>query len=176
MGGLSTFGTFTMARLGIFVSQQALNVTGNNITNINTDGYSRQQIDQTSMYYGSADRYISKYELRANGGALATGVNQLRDQYLDIRYRNETTKVGQMETKLSGLDQIAEVFDEVAKGEQGEGVLEARFNDLIQHLENLSQPQNVGTDTADALVRQAAEAMAVQFNDYAKKLETLTDT
>ena len=176
MGGLSTFGTFTMARLGIFVSQQALNVTGNNITNINTDGYSRQQIDQTSMYYGSADRYISKYELRANGGALATGVNQLRDQYLDIRYRNETTKVGQMETKLSGLDQIAEVFDEVAKGEQGEGVLEARFNDLIQHLENLSQPQNVGTDTADALVRQAAEAMAVQFNDYAKKLETLTET
>lgn len=175
MSSLSTFGTFTMARLGIYVSQQALNVTGNNISNINTEGYSRQQLDQKSMYYGAADRFITKYSVRENGGVLATGVNQLRDQYLDIRYRNEMTKVGEMETKIKGLDQIAEVFDEVAKGEDGEGVLEARFNDLIQQLENLSQPQNVGLDGADALVREAAEAITVQFNDYAKKLQTLDE-
>ena len=175
MSSLSTFGTFTMARLGIYVSQQALNVTGNNISNINTDGYSRQELDQKAMYYGAGDRFITKYSVRENGGVLATGVNQLRDQYLDIRYRNEMTKVGEMETKINGLDQVAEVFDEVAKGEDGEGVLEARFNDLIQQLENLSQPQNVGQDGADALVREAAEAITVQFNDYAKKLATLDE-
>ncbi|MBR0311189.1 MAG: hypothetical protein IJQ98_02225 [Oscillospiraceae bacterium] len=175
MSSLSTFGTFTMARLGIYVSQQALNVTGNNISNINTDGYSRQELDQRAMYYGAGDRFITKYSVRENGGVLATGVNQLRDQYLDIRYRNEMTKVGEMETKINGLDQVAEVFDEVAKGEDGEGVLEARFNDLIQQLENLSQPQNVGQDGADALVREAAEAITVQFNDYAKKLATLDE-
>ena len=176
MGNLSTFGMFTMARLGIYVSQHALNVTGNNISNINTEGYTREQLDQSSMYYGAADRYQSRFDIRENGGVLATGVSQLRDQYLDIRYRNEMTKVGQMETKLSGLDQLAEVFDEVAKGEDGEGVLEARFNDFIQQLENISQPQNVGMDSADSLVRQAAEAISIQFNDYAKKLETLTQT
>lgn len=175
MSSLSTFGTFTMARLGIYVSQQALNVTGNNISNINTDGYSRQELDQKAMYYGAGDRFITKYSVRENGGVLATGVNQLRDQYLDIRYRNEMTKVGEMETKINGLNQVAEVFDEVAKGEDGEGVLEARFNDLLQQLENLSQPQNVGQDGMDALVREAAEAITVQFNDYAKKLETLDE-
>ena len=176
MSTYSTFGTFTLARMGIYVSQQALNVTGNNIANINTEGYTRQELDQSSMNFGAADRYITKYSIRQNGGVLANGVNQLRDQYLDIRYRNESTRVGEMEAKLSGLEQLSDIFDEVAKGEDGEGVLEARFNDFIQQLENLSQPQNVGTDTADALVRQAAEAMAVQFNDYAKKLETLTET
>ena len=175
MSSLSTFGTFTMARLGIYVSQQALNVTGNNISNINTEGYTREQLDQKAMYYGAADRFITKYSVRENGGVLATGVNQLRDQYLDIRYRNEMTKVGEMETKINGLGQVAEVFDEVAKGEDGEGVLEARFNDLLQQLENLSQPQNVGQDGMDALVREAAEAITVQFNDYAKKLETLDE-
>ena len=175
MSSLSTFGTFTMARLGIYVSQQALNVTGNNISNINTDGYSRQELDQKAMYYGAGDRFITKYSVRENGGVLATGVNQLRDQYLDIRYRNEMTKVGEMETKINGLNQVAEVFDEVAKGEDGEGILEARFNDLLQQLENLSQPQNVGQDGMDALVREAAEAIMVQFNDYAKKLETLDE-
>lgn len=175
MSNLSTFGTFTMARLGIYVSQQALNITGNNIANINTDGYTRESLEQISMHYGGGDRYISELAIRENGGVLATDVNQLRDQYLDIRYRNETTKVGEMEARLKGLNQLGEVFDEVAEGEEGEGVLEARFNDFVQQLENLSQPQNVGTDGADALVREAAEAITVQFNDYARKLATIEE-
>ena len=173
MGNLSTFGTFTMARLGIYVSQQALNVTGNNIANINTDGYTREALDQRAMNYGAADRYISELEVRESGGVLSVGVNQLRDQYLDIRYRNEMTKVGAMDTRLKGLEDLAKVFDEVAKGEDGEGVLEARFNDLIQQFENLSQPGNIGTDTADSLVRKAAEAITRQFNDYAERLNTI---
>ena len=173
MGNLSTFGTFTMARLGIYVSQQALNVTGNNIANINTDGYTREALDQRAMNYGAADRYISELEVRESGGVLSVGVNQLRDQYLDIRYRNEMTKVGAMDTRLKGLEDLAKVFDEVAKGEDGEGVLEARFNDLIQQFENLSQPGNIGTDTADSLVRKAAEAITRQFNDYAERLTTI---
>lgn len=176
MSTYSTFGTFTLARMGIYVSQQALNVTGNNIANINTEGYTRQELDQSSMNFGAADRYITKYSIRQNGGVLANGVNQLRDQYLDIRYRNESTRVGEMEAKLSGLEQLSDIFDEVAKGEDGEGVLEARFNDFIQQLENLSQPGNIGSDSADSLVRGAAEQIATQFNEYARKLETLTET
>ncbi len=175
MGNLSTFGTFTMARLGIYASQYALNVTGNNISNINTDGYSRQSLDQTSMNYGAADRYQSKYDVRANGGVLATGVNQLRDQYLDIRYRNEMTKVGEMDAKLDGLNQLADIFDEVNKGEDQAGVLEARFNELIQVIETQHQDQNTNQDDIDKIVRSAAEALAIQFNDYAKQLETLTE-
>ena len=128
------------------------------------------------MNFGAADRYITKYSIRQNGGVLANGVNQLRDQYLDIRYRNESTRVGEMEAKLSGLEQLSDIFDEVAKGEDGEGVLEARFNDFIQQLENLSQPGNIGSDSADSLVRGAAEQIATQFNEYARKLETLTET
>ena len=39
MGVIGTFGSFTAARMGIYASQASLNVTGNNIANINTDGY-----------------------------------------------------------------------------------------------------------------------------------------
>ena len=176
MSTYSTFGTFTLARMGIDVSQQALNVTGNNIANINTNGYTREQLDQSAMNFGAADRYITNYSIRQNGGVLANGVSQLRDQYLDIRYRNESTKVGEMEAKLNGLEQLADIFDEVAKGEDGEGVLEARFNDFIQQLDNLSQPGNIGSDSADGLVRRAAEQITRQFNEYAVKLDTLRET
>ena len=173
MGNTSTFGTFTMARLGIYVSQHALNVTGNNITNINTRGYTRQALDQTSMYFGGADRYHSRFDIRANGGVLAKGVYQLRDQYLDIRYRNEVTREGEATQKLSGLQQLSDIFDEVAKGEDGDGVLEARLNDLIQQLENMSKPEYSNKDDIDSIVRSAAEALVTQFHDYANQLETL---
>jgi flagellar hook-associated protein FlgK len=175
MGNTSTFGTFTMARLGIFVAQHALNVTGNNISNINTEGYTREKLDQSSMYFGGADRYQSKYDIRENGGVLANGVDQIRDQYLDIRYRNEMTKVGAADAKLDGLKQLDAILDEVAKGEDGEGVLEARFNDFLQQLQELSKDQNAGNDDIDALVRSSAEALAVQFNTYAGRLETLKE-
>lgn len=175
MGNISTFGTFTMARLGIYVAQQALNVTGNNITNINTGGYTRQVLNQTSMYFGSADRYQSRFDNRENGGVLAQGVYQLRDRYLDIRYRNEVTRVGEATQKLTGLQQLSDIFDEVAKGNDGDGVLEARLNDLIQQLENLSKPENSNKDDMDSIVRSAAEALVTQFHDYAKQLETLKE-
>ena len=173
MGNTSTFGTFTMARLGIFVAQHALNVTGNNITNINTTGYARRQLDQTSMYYGGADRYQSRFDIRANGGVLAQGVYQLRDQYLDIRYRNEMTRVGESTQKLNVLQQLSDIFDEVAKGDDGDGVLEARFNDFIQQIENLSKPEHSNKDDMDSIVRSAAEALVAQFHDYANQLKTL---
>ena len=38
MSSVSTFGAFTMAKLGIYASQKAMQVTGNNITNVNTVG------------------------------------------------------------------------------------------------------------------------------------------
>ena len=175
MGNTSTFGTFTMARLGIYVAQHALNVTGNNMTNINTRGYTRQVLDQTSMYYGSADRYQSRYDIRENGGVMAQGVYQLRDRYLDIRYRNEMTRVGESTAKLSALQQLSDIFDEVAKGEDGDGVLEARFNDFIQQIENLSKPEHSNKDDMDSIVRSAAEALVTQFHDYAKQLATLKE-
>lgn len=162
-----------MARLGIYVAQHALNVSGNNISNINTKGYTRENLNQSSMYFGGADRYQSKYDLRENGGVLAKGIDQSRDQYLDIRYRNEMTRVGESEAKVDGLHQLDVILDEVAKGEDGEGVLEARFNDLIQQLQELSKDTSAGKDDIDALVRSSAEALAVQFNSYSKQLENL---
>ena len=173
MGSLSTFGTFTMARLGIYVSQHALNVTGNNISNINTKGYTRQNLDQTSMYFGTGDLYQSTMDIRSNGGVLATAVDQSRDKYLDIRYRNEMTRVGSMDTALGSYKCLSDIFDEVAAGEDGEGVLEARFNDFIQQMELLGRDESAGRDDIDFIVRDAAEALVLQFNDYANQLKNL---
>lgn len=53
----STFGSFNTVRLGIYAAQKGLDVTGNNITNINTAGYTRQRLDQVSLITSASDRY-----------------------------------------------------------------------------------------------------------------------
>ena len=64
MSTVSTFSGFTMARLGIMASSKAMEVTGNNISNINTVGYTRQSLDQRALYIGGADVYASQFDGR----------------------------------------------------------------------------------------------------------------
>lgn len=64
----STFGSLTTVKLGIYAAQKGLDVTGNNITNINTNGYTRQRLDQVSLISGGSDRYHSQYNVRVGQG------------------------------------------------------------------------------------------------------------
>ena len=106
----STFGSFNTVRLGIYAAQKGLDVTGNNITNINTAGYTRQRLDQVSLITSASDRYYSPYKTRVGQGVLTTGVSQLRDPGLDIAYRNASADVGAADAKLAGLeDRIREM-------------------------------------------------------------------
>jgi flagellar hook-associated protein 1 FlgK len=77
----TTFGTFNIATSGLFASQRSLDVTSHNISNANTEGYSRQASLQraTMPTYGDPT------------GVVGTGVEtydiiRLRNSYLDQKY------------------------------------------------------------------------------------------
>ena len=111
MAVIGTFGSFTAARLGIYASQSSLNVTGNNIANINTKGYTRQRLDLVSLHSAGNSRYANGYNLDIGYGVLGDSVSQLRDPYLDIRYRDEQSSVGAFEARLKGLQQLSSILD-----------------------------------------------------------------
>lgn len=174
MAVIGTFGSFTAARLGIYASQASLNLTGNNIANINTKGYTRQRLDLVSLHSDGNIRYANSYNLDIGYGVLAEGTSQLRDPFMDIRYRNEQSSVGAYEARLDGLKQLSNILDEVGDGEEDFGVIEYQFNDLIQQLQILSR--NANDDTCDTNVRSSAESLVQLFNDYANALVTAKDT
>lgn len=174
MAVIGTFGSFTAARLGIYASQAALNLTGNNIANINTKGYTRQRLDLVSLHSDGNIRYANSYNLDIGYGVLAEGTSQLRDPFMDIRYRNEQSSVGAYEARLDGLQQLSNILDEVGDGDGDFGIIEYQFNDLIQQLQILSR--NANDDTCDTNVRSSAESLVQLFNDYANALVTSKDT
>ncbi|MCM1149696.1 MAG: hypothetical protein NC319_06380 [Butyricicoccus sp.] len=173
MGTVGTFDGFTTARLGIYAAYKGLSLTGNNIANINTAGYTRQVLDQVSLKTGANDTYRSQYDNHIGNGTLVTGINQIRDPYLDIRYRNTSADVGYYDETLNGLQQLASILDEVGLGEgdsKGDGMLYAQLQDLADSLRAISADPCKDNDT---LARTSADALVGLFNKYAEKLENL---
>ena len=173
MAVIGTFGSYTAARLGIYASQASLNVTGNNIANINTRGYTRQRMDLVSLYSNGSIRYANSFNVNIGYGVLTDGVSQLRDPFLDIRYRDENANVGAYETRLECLQYLSHILDEVGDGNGDFGVLEGQFNDFLQQLQNLNI--RVGSVEYDTTVRGSAEIITQLFNSYAEKLEKTQD-
>ena len=172
----STFGCFSTARLGIYAAQKGLDVTGNNITNINTPGYTRQRLDQVSLVTTASDKYFSQYNTRVGQGVLTTGVSQIRDPGLDLLYRGAQAHVGSYGQMLSGLDDIASILDEVGKGdgEQDDGVILNQMNDLR---DLISQAITSGMDGGyDRLIYSSAKALCRLFNKAANDLTELKGT
>lgn len=174
MAVIGTFGSFTAARLGIYASQASLNVTGNNISNINTKGYTRQRMDLVSLHSAGSARYANSYNLDIGYGVIADSVSQLRDPFLDIRYRDEQSKLGEAETRLDGLNQLAHILDEVGKGDGEFGIVEAQFNDFLAQLEVLHR--NAGDGTNDTIVRSSAESLVRLLNNYATAMDSAKET
>lgn len=172
--GIGTFGSFTQARLAIYASQTGLTVTGNNISNVNTRGYTRQRLDQKSLYNAGADRYYSTTGVKVGQGVLCYGLSQLRDPYLDIQYRTKSADVGAMDALLEGLNRIAGVLDEVGKGgeiPEGEqfGIIAAQFQKVYDALNNLTS--QTGHNEFDVQVKSACQTLTNFLRKYSHGLE-----
>ncbi len=160
----SSFAGFTTAQLALRASQYGLDVTGQNISNINTSGYTRQVVDQISLNLQNSGRYASVTNV--GYGALVTGISQVRDPYLDIRFRNEVAKVGESDVKLSGLDEIQSVLDEISTSG-----IQTQLDDLTTMLQKLSG--KVSSEEYQNMVKSSAESLTTYLNQCAKQLETI---
>lgn len=169
MSSIGTFGSFVQAQSGIYAAQKGMSVTGNNIANINTPGYTRQRLEQTSMGNGTVNRFYSRGDVNIGNGVQCVGVSQLRDPYLDIRFRNKSADVGSMYAKLECLKNVQDILDEVGKGEDSFGVIEAQFNDFVDQLEQMIKDKG-GADS-DSQVRASAEALTRKLRAYASQLQ-----
>lgn len=169
----STFGSFVIARLGMSASQKALSVVGQNISNISTPGYTRQRVDQVSINVGGiGDKYAANPLTNIGNGVMVTGVSQLRDPFLDRRFRTEMAQVGEYDVWVSGLDELASILDETSMKEDGGGI-NNQLGDLLSKLNDLSN--NVGNNEYDNMVKSSANVLVKLFNSYAQQINTVRD-
>src|SRR3954466_9673418 len=108
---ISSFMGLETALRGILAHQQAIDTTSHNISNANTEGYSRQE---AVMSPTEAFQVIGG---RGDPNMLGTGVGvadsrRIRDGFLDLQYRAQNMQVGDQETRSTQLDQVELVLSE----------------------------------------------------------------
>lgn len=162
----STFAGFTTAQLGMAASQRALDVTGQNIANINTPGYTRQRLDIASLNTQRGDFYNTSSNIKVGFGVEMTRISQLRDPFLDAQYRSQISKLGTTDAHAAGYEQLATIFDESTML----GVRNA-FLSLSSSLSTLStESGNTENDTA---VRSNMQVLLNLFHDAANRLNDI---
>jgi len=109
----STFHGLEVGKTGIFAQQSALYTTGHNISNANTKGYSRQVANmQTSTAIPYPGMQMSKNPGQLGTGVVVSDIQRIRDNYLDIQYRNEIKHLGYWEARHDTLSNVEMILNE----------------------------------------------------------------
>lgn len=160
----SQFFGLNIAYTGLLASNAALNTTANNIANVQTEGYSRQQVNQQAA---NALRVFQTYGC-AGAGVETIAIERVRDEFYDGRYWDNNAKVGEYSQKQYYMTQIETYFDDNGKNAGFKTVFDQLMATGMQEL--LKDPDS---DTAKSQFVGYAGALAEYFNGLAGNLQKL---
>ncbi len=110
----STFYGMDIANKGLFVSQRQIDLTAHNISNANTEGYTRQRFVTAAVPSpGMNGMWVPINKGVVGGGVETLSLDQVRDNFLDRQYRNESTKANYWDTKAGALYFVEDVFNNI---------------------------------------------------------------
>jgi flagellar hook-associated protein 1 len=120
----SSFGGINTALTSLYAQRRALDVTGQNIANANTEGYSRQRVSMQSQV-GSISPAMYATTDGLGTGVAVSDVQRVRDQYLENRGRTEHANSAYLSSQSAAYSGIETVF-----GEPGDTALQAQIHDM----------------------------------------------
>ncbi len=167
----SSFLGLEVSKRTIQLSQKALDVTGGNVSNAKTEGYTGQRIDVGSSYlnkYSYWQTSTSRMAL-AGQGAIGFGVDQVRDPYIDKRYRESTPYVAEYSTKADTLREVENVLDNITT----DGLTKS-IDDLKKAISSYAERPD--SEELASIVRNQAYNMTNQLHSYYADLENLKVT
>ena len=152
--------TFSIAKRGLQIAQTALDVVTHNISNVNTEGYSRQTLNLVTMYPENS-RFGS-----LGTGVDATSITRMYDKYVNRNLVEKSSLLSKYEAQKTAMDSVESVFNESS----GNGVNEAlsefwnAWQDVANNPEGTSERLNL---------LEKAETLASTINYMAADLDTI---
>ncbi len=160
----SQFFGLNIAYTGLLASNAALNTTANNIANVQTEGYSRQQVVQQAS---QALRVFQTYGC-AGAGVETLAIERIRDEFYDVKYWNNNAKLGEYEIKQYYMTQVETYFDDDGESTGFKTIFD---NMMISALEELMKDPS--SDNAKLQFIGAAESLTEYFNNLSGNLQKL---
>jgi flagellar hook-associated protein 1 FlgK len=147
-----------MAGNALLAHQQSIFVTGNNIANVNTPGYSRQH-----LILASGIQYSSMGSI--GNGVYAVGVERIYDHFIGVQMITENQSLGRWAAQKQVMAGVEIIFDETG----GFGLSQA-MSDYFNAWQDLSM--NPTGITERQMLLSAGEILAGTFNQKYADLES----
>ena len=196
----SFFG-FQTAQRALLASQAGLNIVNHNISNANTDGYTRQRLDLSTSSPLAPPNLQGQINLQLGQGVDIAGITRIRDTFLDNQYQKELGTQGELTKGNEIFNQLESVVDEPSSTGLANSIqqLFASVSDMrnspqslpartafIQKMVDLTQViQNQGQQLADLhknLVGTTGDAtsfptsqLGISITDFNSKLASIAD-
>ncbi|MBQ8591898.1 MAG: flagellar hook-associated protein FlgK [Lachnospiraceae bacterium] len=159
----SQFFGLNIAYTGLTAANAALNTTGNNISNVETEGYSRQQVTQEAY---DALRTFTTYGC-AGAGVETIAIERIRDEFYDVKYWNNNANLGEYEVKQYYMETVQNYFkdDETMDG----------FSTIFEQMSTMlvEVQNNPGDESVKAQFIGYANTLTEYFNGMSGNLTNM---
>ena len=162
----ATFSGFNTALSAIQANQKRLDITGQNLSNMNTAGYTRQQLEASSLNYTNpVSHYSNGNETAVGFGVSMDRVSQIRDPYLDIQYRSQSADCSYTNRLQTALNSLSKVLDETTIS----GIRQA-FDDVLSTLTSMQDPAKVSDPIYESELRTKMQSVCNLFNQASRQI------
>ena len=162
----ATFSGFNTALSAIQANQKRLDITGQNLSNMNTAGYTRQQLEASSLNYTNpVSHYSNGNETAVGFGVSMDRVSQIRDPYLDIQYRSQSADCSYTNRLQTALNSLSKVLDETTIS----GIRQA-FDDVQSTLTSMQDPAKVSDPIYESELRTKMQSVCDLFNQASRQI------
>jgi flagellar hook-associated protein 1 FlgK len=158
----SLYGIFNATR-SLSLNQAVIDIINNNISNINTPGYSKQRAELSQLTSGNVSS-IPQNAAQDSMGAIITQISRNRDLYLDNYFRSENSDFGYYKE----LKENSGIIEDLTNELNGTG-LNSALNEFYKALSQLSSSPEDFVSRSSTV--QKAIELATKFNSMYNQLE-----
>lgn len=145
-------GSLYIGTSGLQTSQNALNTTAHNLSNVDTKGYTRQQVQQSDKYYVTLSKTNAAVSYEQTGlGVVFSRAKQVRDYFLDKTYRKESGRSMFYEVSTEVMEEV-----ESQLGELNGEAFQTTLTDFWTAVQELTKDP-ASSVTQGLLVQRASE-------------------
>lgn len=162
----SQFFGLNIGRSGLMAFQAAINTTANNVSNVQTTGYTRQT---TNMEASDPLRVYAKYGSMGSG-VTVTGITQERNLYYDMKYWQNNSTNGYYQQKLYYLDQVQGILRDDESSQKGFSTIFAQMFGALDTLTTHAEEPEVRNSFI-----QKAQSLCTYFNQLSKSLTEMQE-
>jgi flagellar hook-associated protein 1 FlgK len=163
----STFGGINTALSSLYAQRRGLDITGQNIANANTEGYTRQRVRMQAQT-GSVNPGIYTTMDPVGNGVTVAGIDRGRNQYLEDRGRVEHANSAYLTSAKGAYDGIESVL-----AEPSDTALQARLHDMWDGWNDVANNWQ-DPSTRSALIERS-HTVAITLNDAHTSLSNQFD-